>query len=110
IRREGDLRNADLGRRAVDHSTLDAGVRETGLQQMRPNAAYLFSERARGFAYGASSEHDRSGRERAEPIWPNRSIAVTDGNPCGIDPHLMRTDLRKRFLMPLAMVLHTHVD
>src|SRR5262249_41210530 len=101
---------ADLGRRAVDHSALDAGVRDTGLQQMCPNAAYLFSERARGFAHGASSEHDRPGSERAESIWPNRRIAVTDGNPCGIDPQLMRGDLRQRCLMSLAMVLHAHVD
>src|SRR5262249_36645478 len=110
IRREGDLRNADPGRRAMDHSTLDAGVRDTRLQQMRPDAAYLFSQRARGFAYGASSEHDRPGSERAESIWPNRSIAVADRNPCGIDPQLMRGDLRQRCLMALAMVLHADVD
>src|SRR6516165_11651057 len=110
VRREGDLRNADVGRRAVDHSALDAGVRDSGLQQMCPNAPYLFSERARGFTHGASSEHDRSGRERAETIWPNRSIAVTDRNPCGVDPQLVRGDLRQRCLMSLAMVLHAHVN
>src|SRR5262249_50929729 len=71
---------------------------------------YLCGECARGFAYGASSEHDRPGSERAESIWPNRSIAVADGNPCGIDPQLMRGDLRQRCLMSLAMVLHAHVD
>src|SRR5262245_20195143 len=110
VRREGDLRNADLGRRAMHHSTLDASVRDTRLQQMCPDTAYFFSERARGFAYGASGEHDRPGSERAESIWSNRSIAVTEGNPCGIDPQLMRGDLRQRCLMSLAMVLHAHVD
>src|SRR5262249_15505024 len=74
VRREGDLRNADLGRRAMHHSTLDASVRDTRLQQMCPDAAYFFSERARGFAYSAACEHDRPGSERAESIWSNRSI------------------------------------
>src|SRR5262245_49513807 len=94
----------------MDHSTLDAGVRDIGLQQMCPNAAYLFGQHARGFAYGASSEHDGPGSERAESVWSNRSIAVADGNACGIDPQLMRGDLRKRCLMSLAMILHAHVD
>src|SRR5262249_18550826 len=110
IRREGDLRNADLGRRAIDHSTLEAGVRGIRLPQIRPTAAYLFGEHARGFAHGAASKHDGAGSKRAESVWSNRSIAVADGNPCGIDPQLMRGDLRKRCLVPLAMILHAYVD
>src|SRR5262249_37523690 len=110
VRREGDLGNADLGRGAVDHSLPDAGVRDIGLQQMRANAAYLLSQRARGFAYRAAGEHDRAGGEGAEAIWPNRRIAVADRNACGVDPQLMRADLRQRGLMSLAMVLHAYVD
>src|SRR5262249_35012226 len=77
---------------------------------MCPDAAYLFRERTRGFAYGAAREHDRAGSKGAKSVWPHRRIAVADRNPCGIDAQLVRGDLRKRGLMALAMILDANVN
>src|SRR5215469_10892528 len=107
---ERDLRNADLGRRTMDRSSLNAHVGDVGLQQMRSDTKYLFRERTRGFPYRAAGEHDRSGSKRAKSVWPHRRITVADRDPCWIDAQLVRGDLRKRCLMSLAMVLHAHVD
>src|SRR6516165_414841 len=110
IRCECDLGNAELGRRTIHRSSLNAHVGDVGLQQMRSDTAYLFREGAGGLADGAAREHDRSGSKRAKSVWPHRRITVANGNPCWIDPQLMRGDLRKRCLMPLAMILHAHVN
>src|SRR5215471_3283067 len=105
-----DLRNADLGRRTMDRSSLNAHVGDVGLQQMRSDTKYLFRERTRGFPYRAAGEHDRAGSKRAKSIWPHCGITIAHRNPCWIDAQLMRGDLRKRCFMSLAMVLHAHVD
>src|SRR5262249_37867673 len=106
IRCECDLGNADLGRRTIHRSSLNAHVGAVALQQVRSDAAYLFGGGAGGFADGAAGEPDRWGSKRAKSVWPHRRITVANGNPCWIDPQLMRGDLRKRCLMPLAMILH----
>src|SRR5262252_7811324 len=107
---ECDLRNADVGRRTMHRSSLNAHVGDVRLQQMRSDTAYLFREGTRGFPYRAAGEHDRPGSKRAKSVWPHRRITVADRNPCWIDAQLMRGDLRKCCLMSLAMVLHAHVD
>src|SRR5262249_34948637 len=107
---ERDLRNADLGRRTMHRSSLNAHVGDVRLQQLRSDTTYPSREGTRGFPSGAAGEHDRPRSKRAKSVWPHRRITVADRNPCWIDAQLVRGDLRKRCLMSLAMVLHAHVD
>src|SRR5579862_2465536 len=110
IRRECDLGNGDLAGWPVNHSALDAGGGDIGLQKMRTDTPDFFCKRAAGFADGAAGKHNGARGESAETVGSDGGVTVTHGNLSGIDAKLVGGDLRQRRLVTLAVVLHAHID